>query len=240
MEWYYLIIFILAVMVPRLVTEDIFGLSPEMVEEIIIFILGLIGFAFFLTKRYQLRINIIEKEKEHRKLQQTAKDLVESYSYIGEINRKMDLLMQIGIGLTNHGNIEKHKENEIYKSILEASNFLLKAETSLLMFVDTRENRIKKELCLDNKCGCFNRSPEFLKMEKNVFIKKEGEYMIATSQKEMGGVRAYLIAKSFDQFQANDNNNQEILKYMASQALFLYSSSQQVCYPAAGNKKTTG
>jgi len=33
----------------------------------------------------------------------------------------------------------------------------------------------------------------------------------------------YLVVKSFDEFQSRDNNNQEILKYLASQALFLYS-----------------
>jgi len=131
-------------MVPGVVQESIFGLPEEKIEQLVLFVLGLFSFSMFLARKYQLRRQKEEKEKEKRKLQQTAKDLVESYSYIGEINRKMDMLMQIGIGLSNHTNINKHRENEIYKSILEASNFLMKGETSLLVFFDVQEKKIKK------------------------------------------------------------------------------------------------
>lgn len=231
MEWYYLIIFILAIMVPHFIREDMFGLSHERVEEIALFILGLIGLAFFMVKRYQLKRNIAEKEKDSRRLQQTAKDLVESYSYIGEINRKMDLLMQIGIGLSNQSEINKKKENELYKSMVEAAGFLLKAECALIIFLGVAENKIKKELCFDNCCSSFDRSPEFFRMEDNIHIKQNGDFLIVSSQTMINGIRSYLVIKGGDRFQASDHNNQEILKYLASQALFLYSSIRRSCPP---------
>lgn len=229
MGWYYLAIFVLALMVPHYIREDMFGFSHERIEEIALFILGMVGFAFFMVKKYQLKRNMEEKEKEKRRLQQTAKDLVESYSYIGEINRKMDMLMRIGIGLSDHSGLNKHKENELYKSIVEASSFLLKSECTTLLFLDTKENRIKKKICFDHRCANIKNTEELLKMEKNVYLKMESGYIIARSQKTEDGMRSYLIAKSFDTFQANDNNNQEILKYLASQALFLYTYNSRTC-----------
>lgn len=229
MEWYYLFIFILMLMVPRFFKEDVLGLSHEGVEEVALLMLGLIGFSFFMVKKYQLKRSIMEKEKESRRSQQTAKDLVESYSYIGEINRKMDMLMQIGIGLSNHTSLNKQKENELYKSIVEAASFLLKSDCSILLFMDINENKIKKQICFDHNCANFNKGADFLKMEKNVYIKQGEGYIVASSQKTVDGVKSYLISKSFDSFEANDNNNQEILKYLASQALFLYSFSNMNC-----------
>ena len=141
----------------------------------------------------------------------------------------MDMLMHIGIGLSNHAGLNKQKENELYKSIVEASSFLLKSECTALLFLDTNENKIKKQVCFDHKCANIKNDENFLKMEKNVYIKMEQGYIIARSQKAEDGIRSYLIAKSFDSFQASDNNNQEILKYLASQALFLYTYNSRTC-----------
>jgi hypothetical protein len=40
----------------------------------------------------------------------------------------------------------------------------------------------------------------------------------------MKGIKSYLAIKNFDEFQAQDNNNQEIIKYLATQALFVYAN----------------
>ncbi|MDP1620133.1 MAG: hypothetical protein Q8M12_04000, partial [bacterium] len=86
MYWLYLIIFIIAVMIPDIFREDYFGIPHEQIEELAIFILGLLGFLFFILKEHQLVVQEKEKKREQRRLQQTARDLIESYSYIGEIN----------------------------------------------------------------------------------------------------------------------------------------------------------
>lgn len=228
MEWSYLLIFILAIMVPNLIDREMLGMSQGGAQSMAIFILGLIGLAFFMLKKHQLKLQYKEKEREKRRLQQTAKDLVESYSYIGEINRKMDMLMQVGVGLLNSTNINKQRENELYKSILEAGSYLLKGKSSLLIFFNTKENKIKKEICLDNRCKDFNRSLSFLKMDENVYIKYEDDYMVICSQKVINNMRSYLVIRDYDRFQGSDNNNQEILKYLVSQALFLFSSSGKI------------
>lgn len=222
MYWIYLIIFIVAVLIPDIVRKDILGIPQEQFEELTIFFLGMIGFLFFILKEHQLAIQKKEKEREQRRLQQTAKDLVESYSYIGEINRKMDILMQIGIGLSERPNLNKAKENEIYQSIIDSANFLLKADCSTLRFVNTKSGKTIKEVNSNEKCNTLKNS-DLLTMGENIHIKHMHGSLAVCSHRTINNIKSYLIINSFDELQGKDNNNQEILKYLISQALFLYS-----------------
>lgn len=222
MYWFYLLIFIVAVLVPDIIRKDFFGVPQEQVEELAIFILGISSFLFFILKEHQLDVQRKEKEREQRRLQQTAKDLVESYSYIGEINRKMDILMQIGIGLSERPNLNKAREQEIYKSILDSANFLLKSNCSSLRFVNVKSGRTIKDVSSNDMCPIFKNS-DLLKMGEHVYIKHFGDFIAVCSRKSINDIRTYLIMNSFDEVQGMDNNNQEILKYLVSQALYLYS-----------------
>lgn len=224
MYWFYLTIFIIAVMIPDIFREDAFGLQHEQIDQLAILIIGIAGFLFFIIKEHQLELQLKEKNNEQRRLQQTAKDLVESYSYIGEINRKMDMLMQIGIGLSERTNLNIKKERDICQSITEAASFLLKARCATIVFYDVNAKEIIRNVCLDEKCENLNTDADFFVMEDNVEIKSIDDNFIICSHKIINGVRSYLIIKSFDKNQSADNNNQEILKYLVSQTLFLYNA----------------
>jgi len=223
MYWLYLLIFITVVMVPDIFKDNFLGMSHERVEEVAIFLLGSFGILLFIFKEKQIALEKKEKEKEQRRLQQTAKDLIESYSYIGEINRKMDLLMQIGMGLSDRTNLTEKHEKDIYRSITESATFLLKAECATLVFFDITSKRVIKHICHNDKCGSLDKNPELFSMEEDVFMKQVGESIIFCSHKIIDNVRGYVIVKTFDDFQAKDNNNQEIIKYLSDQALMLYS-----------------
>lgn len=223
MYWLYLVIFVIAVLIPEIFRKDYFGLPHERIEELAIFLLGMIGFLFFILKEHQLAIQEKEKKREQRRLQQTARDLIESYSYIGEINRKMDLLMQIGIGLSERTNLNEKREKEIYQSITESASFLLKAECAMLVFFNIKTNKVIKHICHSEKCGSLEQNAAFFSMGENIFIKQVGKHIVFCSHETIDDVKSYLIIKSFDEFQGRDNNNQEIIKYLASQALILYS-----------------
>lgn len=222
MYWFYLIAFIIAVLVPDIIRSDLFGIPRNQAQELALFLLGMLSFLFFILKEHQLAIQKKEKEKEQRRLQQTAKDLVESYSYIGEINRKMDMLMRIGLGLSDRPAINRSKEKAIYQSIIDASNFLLKAECSTLRFVNVRTKHTVKEVNADKACRNYSNS-DLLKIGENIHIKNFKDHIIVSSHKAIDNIKGYLIIDKFDESQGKDNNNQEILKYLVAQALFLYS-----------------
>lgn len=222
MYWFFLVIFIIAVLVPDIVRSDLYFLSETRLEESLIFLLGMSGFLIFIFKEHQLQIQQKEKEKSQKRLTQTAKDLVDSYSYIGEVNRKMDILMKIGLGLSDRTVINKTKEKEIYYAIIEAAQSVMKGECALLRFIDENNNRLKKEIKMQN-CSCDIRNSELVEMKENVNIMKKNKFLAISSKQSLAGARSYLIVNSYDANEEKNLSNIEILKFLAMQALFLYS-----------------
>lgn len=222
MYWIYLILFIIAVLVPDIIHGSIYIFSEERFEELLIFLIGMAGFLIFVLKEHQLAIQQREGEKNQKRLYQTSKDLVESYSYIGEVNRKMDILMQIGLGLSDRSELNKHREQEIYSTIIDAADSLMKSECSCIRFINMKNGKVQKEICSRKDCEAIKNS-ELRNMHENINIKKSGNHLIISSLKEINEVKGYLIILGYSKLEEKNPNNQEILKYLATQALFLYS-----------------
>lgn len=222
MYWVFIVLFIIAVLIPDIIRGPIYFLVEERVEEIIIFLMGVIGFLFFMKNEQKLFLQKKEKEKEQKKMKQTVKDLVESYSYIGEVNRKMDILMSIALGLSDRSSLNKNKEKEIYQSIVSAASFLLKAEYSFLRFVKQTTSKNLKEISLEKKKNPI-QNEELTGMKDNINVKKCRDCIIISSPQKISDIKSYLIIYKYDEVEVSNPKNMEILKVFASQALFLYS-----------------
>jgi len=224
MYWIFLILFIIAVLVPDVIRGDFYFLSQTRVEELMIFLMGATAFFVFIRNEQIILFHKKEKEKDEKKINQTVKDLVESYSYIGEVNRKMDILMHIALGLTERSFLDKHKEKEIYESIVSAANFLLKADCTILRFVNIISGNTEKEFRLEEqgKSGQI-KNAELTNMEENVNVKKCQDSIVISSPQAVNNIKGFLIIKGYDDGEEKNPKNIEILKVFASQAIFLYS-----------------
>lgn len=226
MYWIFFILFIVAVMVPDIVRGPISFLVEERVEEIMIFVLGAIAFFVFIKNERKIFLQKKEKEKDEKKINQTVKDLVESYSYIGEVNRKMDILMNTALGLSDGSDLNKKKEAEIYDSIIGAANFLMKADRTYLRFIDVVTGKTKKEFKIEGKEKLLGNQ-DLLSMGDNVNVKKMKGYIIISSSQKINFVKSYLVIYGYDPEEESSPKNIEILKVFASQAIFLYSYIQK-------------
>jgi hypothetical protein len=222
MYWIFLLLFIISILIPDIIRGPVFYLEEERAEEVAIFLMGVVAFLVFIRNEYSLSVQKKEKEKEQKKMKQAVKDLVESYSYIGEVNRKMDIIMNIALGLSDRSILNKNREREIYESIVSAANFLMKGEHSLLRFIDNNNSRNVKEIRLENK-----KSPvineELTKMGADTNTKKWGDCLVVCSPQKINDIRGYLIICGYDEEEERNPKNMEILKVFASQALFLFS-----------------
>lgn len=223
MYWIFLIIFTLAVFIPDIVRHDILFLPEEKAEEVAIFLLGAVGFLTVIRNELILMLHKKQKEKDDKRINQTVKDLVESYSYIGEVNRKMDIIMNIALGICDRSYLNKKREHEIYNSITSAAVFLLKADFACLRFVDLANGKTRKEIKPEEKPQIVNNE-EILEMEKaKLSIKKTKDYIIVSSPQEVKDIKSYLVIHGYDEEEETNPKNLEILKVFASQAIFLYS-----------------
>ncbi|MFA6047708.1 MAG: hypothetical protein WCV59_01200 [Parcubacteria group bacterium] len=222
MYWIFLLIFIIAVLIPDIIRHPIFFLDEERAEEIAIFLLGAIAFLVFIKNELLLLFHKKEKERDQKKIDQTVKDLVESYSYIGEVNRKMDIIMNIALGLADRSMLNKKKEKEIYESIANAANFLMKSESVTLRLVDIESLRVKKEIRTNGKHQVV-KNEELSAMREETVVKKGQNCIIIASSRNINNIKGYLIISGYNEREQSNPKNIEILKVFASQAIFLYS-----------------
>lgn len=222
MYWIFLIIFIITVLVPDIVRTNFGIISETRLEEILIFFMGAMALAIFIKNEQQLLFHKKEKEKDKKKIEQTVKDLVESYSYIGEVNRKMDLLMNTALGLSDRSVLSKAHEKETYQSIVSATSFLLKSDFTSLRFVDMKNIKTKQEFRSENS-GRTIKNNLLAEMKDNINVKKDNDCLIISSNQKINDIKSYLIIRGFDEKEESNPKNIEILKVFASQALFLYS-----------------
>lgn len=223
MYWIFAVLFAIAVLIPDIIRGDVPFLAEERAEEVAIFILGSVAFLTFVQNERRIAFQKKEKEKTQKKMEQAVKDLVDSYSYIGEVNRKVDILMGVALGLTDRSVFDKNKEKETYESIIKAANSLLKAESSIIRFVNLKTNRTEKEVKLLEDATPNILNNDLVDMGENVNVKKQNGALVISSSQKMKDVKGYLIISGYSENEEVQPKNIEILKLFASQAMFLYS-----------------
>lgn len=232
MYWIYLIIFILAVFSPDIVHRGLFFFDKKesinnvrIFEELSIFILGMLGFLIFLWKERQLKSHIAEKSKIQQKMSEISKDLKASYSYIGEINRKLEILKNIALGFPIDPATDPYRnKNDTYTAIIEALKMLGKTKKFTVRLVDDATNNTVKEL--NGQAGMVFKvkNNELRKMTNDEYAKND-DYFIFRSQQKVSNIRTYII------IQRNNNSRIEdpkLIETLATQTLFLYALSNKV------------
>jgi hypothetical protein len=223
MYWIYIIIFILAVLTPEIVNRDVGLIGQERIEGLIIFILGIVSFLVLSLKERQLSKSRNEKAEIQSEANKIFKDLKDSYSYIGEINRKLDILKNIALGLPENSSLTPSKEKEIYDSIIEAVRALGKTSDFSIRFINIKSNNIEKEI--------KGRINFYAKIKNSAFASNEitcvsemDRYTLICSPRSIDNTNAWIIiAKKKNQI----SENIEILKALASQSLFLFAFSKK-------------
>ncbi len=220
MYWIYLVLFVLVVFAPEYIHHGYFFLGEEDAESVLIFFLALIGFLLYLGKERAL--SRIRKEQRVVSREKTiiSQDLENSYSYIGELNRKFEILKR-SVGslpgtLAVFGRSEQ--DEDLYRPILDAVKILSKSDSVALYFVHMGERHIER-ICIDGRRNVFSGvTEEVLLLEKTRRFWQEGDRYFAASPKLADHFRCFVVFPK----KANEIDDPEIFKILASEALFLF------------------
>ena len=222
MYWIYMAMFVGAVYVPSLIKSGYLGLNTIQTQELAILLLGSIGMILFNVYETRCDRQKIEKVKFQRQVSRMSKELNHSYSYIGEINRKLDILEHISQGFPETSQLTAKKKMEIYDSIMMAIGLFSKSDEFVLRFVSIRDGAIIKEI--KSKPGMPVNFPQKVSMFQKNPVETE-EYICTSSPKSIDNVFASIIIKKKRSMHAIED--MEIMRTLAAQALFLFMFIQK-------------
>lgn len=221
MYWAYLILFTFIVFVPEAVQRGFYSFSRTQSQEFMILILGSLGFVVFLLQEKKLKKNRAEKSLIQMQVNRMTKDLTHSYSYIGEINRKLDILENIALGFPESSNITEKKQSEIYESIMGAIQLFGKSDEFSLRFIRLPEREMIKEIKSQTEVS-INLSRKDMNFTPHFW--ESDEFIVTTSPKAIDNVFSCIIIRKKTSNHKIDDL--EIMKTLAAQALFLYMFMQ--------------
>lgn len=148
LEWIslvYLLCFVLAVLSPSIHAKDRFGLPEERLEELSIFLFGIAGLATF---------SVYERAMERREKEQQAvetgyarakQELIESYAYIGSVNRKIELLKKVANDTSLSVDRSSKLPKELYTAIAMNACASIGAKSAMLRVLSVSKLRTEGE-----------------------------------------------------------------------------------------------
>jgi hypothetical protein len=221
MYWIYLIIFISIVLVPDIVRQGFYFLKEEQAEEVLIFMLGMFGFFIFLWAEKQFRNNLLRRLKIQKEAHEISKDLTDTYSYIGEMNRKLDVFKEIFLCLPETSPIQPHEERIIFKQIFEAIALFTKSAIFVIRLVDITNHKTLREI-KGNKKIPFIVDNSYLK--KNTLVAEAEHYIVFNAPKPIENLTASIII--YKRYGKNPVTDIEFLKVLAAKILCILTYAQ--------------
>lgn len=234
MYWIFFVLFIFASVTPEIIRGSVFGFQEEVAETIIVFLLGATGFLVFFLKEKSMLRHVREKILLQREKSDITKDLSESYSYIGETNRKLDLMRNFISSIPDADvSFRKGKPDTVYRSFSKTVHPFCRTDSFVLRIVDAEQKSLEKEIKTGKCRACVlfdvNR---LLTLEKSV--SEADGCVIVRSPKRFGPYVSFLLFPK----EVNGIEDEHMLETIATEGLVLFSLERRL--PDGGNGKRTG
>ncbi len=220
MYWVYLLLCVFVILVPEFIGSGTWILSQDDFESLVIFGLVTLGLLLYISKDKAFFHAHEERVTLRKKTNTISKDLSQSYSYIGEMNRKLDVIQELIFELPKKTLVRKKRAVDIYKPILDAAKVFARTEKAALLVVD-----VKARTCLEKLGrGLFKAySAEYLLAAKKTYWEEE-KVLIVRSPYSALDKHVFLILEKV----ANHSEDMEHLQILAAEALLLAVHKEQL------------
>lgn len=231
LEWIslvYLLFFVLAVMSPSIITQAFWGVPEKHLEEVLIFLFGLSGLGTFSIYERVMEKRLKERDEALSQSERAVKELLESYRYIGSVNRQIDVLKKL-VNETSLSIVGKEAaEKDLMRSILSNAAASVNAKGALVRFLEIDKLRTEREYLHESLNGRQLRIAN--KELKNLhrfgapyaFMRTEDgiELLAVPSDRKDSKVKAYMLLLA----EAANVTDVEIslIKVFANQAELVY------------------
>jgi hypothetical protein len=233
MYWGYLILFLLAIFTPVIVSKGVIFLREEQIEGLFIFSYGIIAISMYAVKEKTILRQIREKLSLQREKHDMTKDLSDSYSYIGEANRKIDVLESLVNKFPGTIHLFQLGDRDaVYQSLRDEIRLFAKSDAFAIRIIDTATKSLKKEIREGND-ACFDTASAEMLLSLGKGMGEEKGCMFVRAPESVGHYIAYLIFPK----NARQVENAEILKALLSQALAFFALEESCLHCLLKEKK---
>ena len=205
LEWIslvYLLFFVLAVFSPTFYHHSYFGLPEEVLEEITIFVFGLAGIVTFSLYERLMERRERERDQAQNQYQNAKVELMDSYAYIGSVNRKIELLKQLANETSSKLNGDRQLTRELFQSLLTNACSAVGAESAMLRMVEHTKLRTEREFFYQGKPFVFRVPNRDLRtihekdLSHSFVLSEDGrDILVIPSDKKEGEVKTYLLLR---------------------------------------------
>jgi hypothetical protein len=222
MYWVYLILFLCMIITPEFIREGVLFFNEDDFESLLIFCFGMLGLLLYLGKESAFLRAVREKLSLQQETNQIRKDLSQSYSYIGEMNRRIDIVKNMVVSLPqSKATIFEKTGKELYDPIIDATGLLAQSDCVGLYFVSVESGAFVEQYVVgDGEHVERLRSLEGRALlDTKKYLWEEGRLSFVRSPEDASGITAFII------FHKMKNRLEEtgIFQILAAQALFVYT-----------------
>lgn len=234
-EWIslvYLVFFVMAVMSPSLVSSGFLGIDESHIEELLIFLFGLAGLGTFIAYNRIMDSRMRERDTAVDSAERAKKELIESYKYIGQVNRQIEMLKSISNQTSMTLVDAESYRKDLLQSIVSNAAAVCGSKRALLRFVDIAKLRTESEttysVSATEAIKISNKDLRGLHESgvSHAFIRvDDGSRVLAiASDRKISSVRAFLI---FSAEVPDADVEVSLLKVFANQAELVYFNLQK-------------
>jgi hypothetical protein len=191
MYWIYLGLFVITLTIPIFIEGNLTYLDEDTAESLLILLVGTAGFLIYVIKEKSLLRHVKEKLWIQQKNSAITKDLSQSYSYIGEVNRKLDIVKSLTKKLPLVLQSHPGERSSAFWEVLDAARLLTQADcTALRIRKGSGEWFHLEDTKLRKLFGVI--TDDFLEKNTKRYFETEGVYGVA-SDTLSDGTRSFLL-----------------------------------------------
>src|SRR3989344_1121557 len=199
----YAILFIALLVMPHL-SGHVGNISRAYVESIVmLFIFGIAYLTYFLNS-LELRKHEEQNRKIEHKLEISEQKLLDSFKYLGTVNRRLTLLKDLSSDFLNKKQFTKKYKKSILNNLLATAVIsIAKTKRGAFRFVEVAKQRTVKEFFLSNKeltlltVRVGNKDLIACRNDNNN-LKKVGNFYVIPTSDQVAPVQNFLILPRLD------------------------------------------
>lgn len=223
MFFLYLAIFIIIVSTPFIITEGRWIFSEDESEAVVLLVAGIVSFMIYRLRDYQVFEHLKDRMRLQRLFARAQKDLSDSYSYIGQANRRTDIMYDIFSDLSHmHG-------ESCELSVAHAMDMLPYTDKYSFRFLNIKNKKSRNKI---------DRSDEYSRLPDELFFKSNNarsyrhrDTLFVYSETDEKNIRVCVALP----YSENAENDIDFFKALTAYYTMVYVFNEHSCVKKSSN-----